>query len=97
MCRWLAERGAQSLVIVSRTAGNSKKVQELRSELSHISLDVNIRAICCDVSDMAGLRRALDAYAHDGLPPIRGVIHGGMELQVCFFGGLYGVYGKAKC
>ncbi|KAK3389414.1 hypothetical protein B0H63DRAFT_518643 [Podospora didyma] len=81
VCRWLAEHGAKSLVIISRTAGHSKKVQELRTELNDISRDVNIRAICCDVSDMADLRRALDACAPDGVPPIRGVIHGGMVLR----------------
>jgi len=86
ICRWLAEQGAEHLVVVSRSAKNTEKIRQLRAELENLEQDVNITAIGCDISDAAQLKKELDAYAASGAPAIRGIIHGGMELRVCFPG-----------
>ncbi|KAL1841095.1 hypothetical protein VTJ49DRAFT_7426 [Mycothermus thermophilus] len=79
ICRWLAEQGAQHLVVLSRSAGDDKAA-DLREELSDVG-PVSIGAIACDISNRDELKRALGEYAQTGNPPIRGVIHGGMELR----------------
>ncbi|KAK3352846.1 hypothetical protein B0T25DRAFT_580684 [Lasiosphaeria hispida] len=81
VCRWLAERGAKHLVVVSRSAGSEEKTRQLRAELEEFGRDTNITAISCDISNMAQLEASLNAYNRGRAPPIRGIIHGGMELR----------------
>ncbi|KAK3323347.1 hypothetical protein B0T19DRAFT_372277 [Cercophora scortea] len=84
ICRWLAEQGARHLVVVSRSAGVPERVTSLRAELQAISSTAitDVTAIGCDISDPIQLTQALDAYtARAGVPPIGGVIHGGMVLR----------------
>lgn len=71
-------------MVVSRSAGNADKIASLRKELDTTSRGVNITAIGCDISNMKELKTALDEYARARLPPIKGIIHGGMELKVCY-------------
>ncbi|EAA29886.2 hypothetical protein GE21DRAFT_5309 [Neurospora crassa] len=79
ICSWLAEHGAKNLVIVSRNA-KADKLAQLQTELNHVSKGVKVTAISCDISNMAVLTKALDCVER-GVPPIRGIIHGGMELR----------------
>ncbi|KAK0621803.1 hypothetical protein B0T17DRAFT_493633 [Bombardia bombarda] len=81
VCRWLVEHGAKNLVVASRSAGATEKAHELRAELLDIVYDVNVIAVSCDISDKADLDRAIRTCADGGLPPIRGIIHGGMDLR----------------
>jgi len=83
VCHWLAEHGAKSLVVISRGASDGKIVQ-LKSELSDIGKDVQVTAVGCDISDLAALNSALDNLTNSGVPPIKGIVHGGMDLRVCF-------------
>ena len=87
VCRWLAERGAKSLVVASRNAATATdKLEQLRLELEDAGCeDVQVTAISCDISDMAGLKKALDECVASGVPSIKGIIHGGMDLRVSPF------------
>lgn len=79
ICSWLASHGAKHLVVVSRNA-KADKLAQLQTELNHVSKGVKVTAISCDISNMAVLTKALDCVKL-GVPPIRGIIHGGMELR----------------
>jgi NAD(P)-dependent dehydrogenase (short-subunit alcohol dehydrogenase family) len=79
----LAEHGARHLLVVSRTANTAGKVDSLREELNSTGHNVDITAIGCDISNMGELKAALDEHARARRPPIKGIIHGGMELRVC--------------
>lgn len=67
--------------MASRSAGGSERVHQLRKELKDAAADVSVTAISCDISDMTQLQTALDGYTASGAPAIKGVVHGGMELQ----------------
>jgi NADPH:quinone reductase-like Zn-dependent oxidoreductase len=82
ICRWLAEHGARHLVVISRSANTGGKVESLQEELNTTGHNVDVTAIGCDISNMSELRKALDEHARARRPPIKGVIHGGMELKV---------------
>lgn len=82
ICHWLAEHGARHLVIVSRSANTAGKVDKLREELETTARGVNITAIGCDISNMSEVQTSLDEYARTRMPPIKGIVHGGMELRV---------------
>ncbi|KAL2193905.1 polyketide synthase [Corynascus similis CBS 632.67] len=81
ICHWLAEHGARNLVVVSRSANSSGKVESLREDLSVSGHNVDVTAIGCDISNMTELKKALDEHARARKPPIKGIIHGGMELR----------------
>ncbi|KAK0620712.1 hypothetical protein B0T14DRAFT_432757 [Immersiella caudata] len=81
ICRWLAEQGAEQLVVVSRSANNAEKTRRLQSELDDLPHEVKVTAIGCDISNTSQLKKELDAYRASGAPAIRGIIHGGMELR----------------
>lgn len=82
ICHWLAEHGARHLVVVSRSASTGGKVESLREELATAGYNVVVSAIGCDISDKVELVKALDEHARARRPPIKGIIHGGMELRV---------------
>ena len=79
ICSYLASHGAKNLVVLSRNA-KADKLAQLQTELNHVAKGVKVTAISCDISNMAVLTKALDCVAR-GVPPIRGIIHGGMELR----------------
>ncbi|KAK3936681.1 lovastatin diketide synthase LovF [Diplogelasinospora grovesii] len=81
ICRWMVEHGARNLVILSRSAGTQQKINELLSEIGDVGKDVRVKAIGCDISDLAQLQNAMKQCWDEGIPPIKGVIHGGMELR----------------
>jgi NAD(P)-dependent dehydrogenase (short-subunit alcohol dehydrogenase family)/aryl carrier-like protein len=73
---WLAERGARSLIFVSRSAGAMPEDEILLKELKAMSC--NVSYIQGKVQDRATVERAIAAA--DGRP-IRGVLHLAMVLQ----------------
>ncbi|KAK3991082.1 putative polyketide synthase [Cladorrhinum sp. PSN332] len=82
VCHWMVGHGARNLVVVSRSAAVDGRADELKLELEEaFKHDVNVMGIGCDISVESELSRALIAHARSGMPPIRGVIHGGMELK----------------
>ncbi|WHT16646.1 SDR family oxidoreductase [Crossiella sp. CA-258035] len=68
VARWLAERGARELVLVSRRGPAAPGAAELHAELAELGAEVRIEA--CDVSDRGQLRELLarvgdlDAVVH---------------------------------
>jgi NAD(P)-dependent dehydrogenase (short-subunit alcohol dehydrogenase family) len=93
ICHWLAEHGARNLVVVSRSANTGGKINSLREELEATGHNVDVTAIGCDISHMGELTRALDEHARARRPPIKGIIHGGMELRVsCHIPGIKQTY-----
>ncbi|MFJ1991470.1 type I polyketide synthase [Streptomyces asiaticus] len=78
VARWLADRGAPRLHLVSRSGPDAPGAAELSEELTALGADVTITA--CDVSDRAALRRLIDAVPAEH--PLTAVIHtaGTMEL-----------------
>jgi len=43
---------------------------------------VEVTAMTCDISKPVELRKALNDHARERRPPIKGIIHGGMDLKV---------------
>lgn len=77
--KFLVQQGARHIVLASRQGPESAKVQALIEELA--GSDANIVPISCDVGDMENVR-ALVTHCAATMPPIRGVIHGAMVLDV---------------
>ncbi|KAI7920192.1 hypothetical protein M0657_004557 [Pyricularia oryzae] len=76
--RWMASKGAKSLVLVSRKGAVTPEAQVLVAELQDLGVKVTTPA--CDATDKMALRRALDqCVAH--MPPIKGVIQCSMVLK----------------
>lgn len=76
--RWLAQRGARHLAILSRSGSTAPEAQVLLAELK--AMGVNVRAVPCDVADEPSLRVALRLIDTE-MPPLAGVIHSAMVLD----------------
>lgn len=75
--RWMAQRGARHLILLSRSGPVSHAAQILVKELE--GAGVTIRAPQCDVSNSDSLVAALDQCMD--MPPIKGCLQGTMVLQ----------------
>lgn len=76
--RWLAEQGANSLLLLNRRGASTTEarqaIQQLRAQ------GVSVFAPNCDVTDKAALQAVLQ-QAQQTLPPLRGIIHAAMVLD----------------
>ncbi|MGD0739971.1 MAG: SDR family NAD(P)-dependent oxidoreductase [Terracidiphilus sp.] len=75
--RWLAERGARSLVLVGRSSPSLEaegRLAELRSS------GARVEVLAADVSREEDIVRVLD-FIRANLPPLRGVLHAAMVLS----------------
>ncbi|MEU0009555.1 SDR family NAD(P)-dependent oxidoreductase, partial [Streptomyces sp. NPDC006314] len=72
VARWLAYRGAEHLVLVSRRGAQAPGAEELRAELTGIGARVTVAA--CDVTDRAALAGLLERLRAGGTP-VRSVVH----------------------
>lgn len=81
IARWLAEKGAGSLVLLSRTAASGMENKAFAEDLRNV-YGTDVRAFDCDVGD----REALDAVLQQcqDMPPIKGCVTGAMVLDVSF-------------
>ena len=80
IARWAIAHGARHLILLSRHAADSPHTHSLQAELTHQGATIAARN--CDASNLAELSTALaDCAAQDGMPPVRGVVHGGMVLD----------------
>jgi NADPH:quinone reductase-like Zn-dependent oxidoreductase/acyl transferase domain-containing protein/SAM-dependent methyltransferase len=78
--RWLARRGAQNIILLSRsTPEKNVEAHRLVNELE--SLGISIRNASCDVSDFESLQGALGHMSKD-MPPIKGCFQAAMVLHV---------------
>ncbi|KAL0256846.1 Type I Iterative PKS [Diplodia seriata] len=83
MAKWMAQKGARNVVLLSRSGKTDGKVGQLIEDVRQ-SLDANIVVRACDVADEASVR-ALVADCKASMPPIRGVIHAAMVLKDVLF------------
>ncbi|KAG8157863.1 hypothetical protein KVR01_012135 [Diaporthe batatas] len=79
--RWMAQRGARHLILLSRSGPKSKTAQELVKELEQAG--VTVRTPQCDVSNSSALIAALDQCKD--MPPIKGCLQATMVLQDTLF------------
>lgn len=76
--RWLAERGAGHLVLMSRRGLDTPGAAEAVAKLTQLGVCVEVMA--CNVAERAGLQRALDLIRRN-FPPLKGVLHAAMVLD----------------
>lgn len=76
---WMVENGAKNLIFVSRSGTAKAEAATLVDRLGKVG--VNVVVLKCDVSDYDQLSAAV-GNALQAMPPIRGIIHGGMVLNV---------------
>ncbi|KAK6080630.1 beta-ketoacyl synthase domain-containing protein [Seiridium cupressi] len=75
---WLIGVGAKNIILLSRHAPSSPYAQPLQEDSAAVG--VKVKALDCDVADMTSLKVAL-AECGKTMPPVRGLIHGGMVLN----------------
>lgn len=72
-------KGARHIVLVSRSGSATGKVKELVDELATLGASVIVRR--CNVVSRAEVDTLVETGL-EGLPPVRGVVHGTMVLHV---------------
>ncbi|WP_415925776.1 type I polyketide synthase, partial [Streptomyces scabiei] len=72
VARWLAERGAERLVLVSRGGPDAPGAADLVAELGETG--VRAEAVACDITDRTRLAELLDRLDDAGAP-VRTVVH----------------------
>jgi NAD(P)-dependent dehydrogenase (short-subunit alcohol dehydrogenase family)/acyl carrier protein len=72
VARWLADRGAEHLVLLSRRGADAPGAAELEAEL--VARGVGVTIAACDVADLDALSALVDRLEVEA-PPIRTVIH----------------------
>lgn len=85
IARWLAEKGAGHLVLLSRSAASRPDNQALVADLRAAHPATQTLAFDCDVGDAAALRTVLATLAARGLPRVRGCVTGTMVLRDALF------------
>ena len=75
---WLVERGAKSLVLISRSAKISDDSKKIIDNLKDQGIKIYTRA--CDVTDKSALS-ALITEIQQVLPPLKGIVHAAMVLE----------------
>lgn len=79
IARWMAQKGAKCIILASRSSEVSDQVNSLIRDLGAEGTTVSVRQ--CDVSKHEDVARLASDCSRD-LPPIRGVIHSAMVLNV---------------
>lgn len=80
MARWMVNRGARNIVLLSRRGQLEGAVAQLVEDVKQ-SAGANIAVKACDVSEMDDVLR-LTRDCSEEYPPIAGVVHAGMVLRV---------------
>ena len=76
--RWLAQRGVESLVLVSRRGLQTPGIDEAVKALQAQGVQVVIKA--CDIEDPQAVAHLIQSLA-DICPPIRGVLHAAAQFD----------------
>ncbi|WP_414084046.1 type I polyketide synthase, partial [Streptomyces asiaticus] len=82
LARWLADNGAEHLVLTSRRGLAAPGAEELVAELAERGTRVTVAA--CDVADRAALQRVLDSVPDD--QPLTAVIHAAAHIDLAGLG-----------
>lgn len=81
--RWMVQRGARNLILLSRGGiAQNKPGQTLVEDLT--AQGVQVKTPLCDITDIRSLTAALDIVCHD-MPPIKGCIQATMVLRDSIF------------
>jgi acyl transferase domain-containing protein/NADPH:quinone reductase-like Zn-dependent oxidoreductase/NAD(P)-dependent dehydrogenase (short-subunit alcohol dehydrogenase family)/acyl carrier protein len=83
--RWLVNRGARNLVLLSRSGPTTEEAQDALRQFDEIG--VRVLAVSCDVSDKAALQQLLLRVKSE-MPPLAGVMHAAMVLDDGLLGNL---------
>jgi NAD(P)-dependent dehydrogenase (short-subunit alcohol dehydrogenase family) len=81
MAKWMIGRGAKHIVLLSRSGAVKGKAKEQIDELNAAGANIVVRR--CNVADKAEVMNLVSTGLMD-LPPVRGLIHGAMVLNVSF-------------
>ncbi|KAK3938873.1 hypothetical protein QBC46DRAFT_291686 [Diplogelasinospora grovesii] len=79
IARYFLDHGAKNLLLVSRNAAARASSSQLGTELAATGATVAVKN--CDVGNMGQLQSVLEECRAAGMPPVRGVVHGGMVLN----------------
>ncbi|KAL1881478.1 hypothetical protein VTK73DRAFT_3540 [Phialemonium thermophilum] len=82
MARWMVDKGARHIVLVSRSGSVTGRVKELVDEVAVVGANIVVRK--CNVANRADVDELLSAGLQ-GLPPVGGVVHGTMVLRDVLF------------
>jgi NADPH:quinone reductase-like Zn-dependent oxidoreductase len=80
LCRLLARHGAKHIVTLSRRTLDDDIRDEFEREI--VELGGILHIVKCDITDKASVMDAA-TFCRASLPPVRGIVHGGMILKVC--------------
>jgi NAD(P)-dependent dehydrogenase (short-subunit alcohol dehydrogenase family) len=80
VAKWMTERGARSIILLSKSGGAKDKLDCLLEEIKYPGVRIIVQK--CDVSDESQVRNWLKDL-ETSIPPICGVIHAAMVLRVC--------------
>ena len=78
---WLAKNGARNIVLISRSGLSSAPTRAFVEDMRALHATVKIVVRACDVGNRVQFQDLLKEL-EDMMPPIKGVIHGAMVLQV---------------
>ncbi|KAI1173240.1 hypothetical protein F4777DRAFT_458242 [Nemania sp. FL0916] len=81
--KWMADRGAKHLVVLSRSGPVSAAAVELVSDLA--ARGVKVFGPKCDASSATALAAVIKECGAQGMPPIKGCINAAMVLQDAIF------------
>ncbi|KAE8360705.1 hypothetical protein BDV27DRAFT_167683 [Aspergillus caelatus] len=79
---WFVDRGARTLLLLSRSGAKGTEVMKFIDSLQ--SKGARVIAPACDISNESALRKVLEEWQSQ-LPPIKGYIQTAMVLQDCTF------------
>ena len=79
MAEWMVQKGAQNLVLLSRSGTLRGQAASQIEALRRVGANIVVRS--CNVSNREEVEN-LVRHGLSNLPPIRGVIHGAMVLHV---------------
>ncbi|TLD08310.1 uncharacterized protein PgNI_07155 [Pyricularia grisea] len=82
--KWMAEKGARHLVVLSRSENVSPKVAEMIKE-TEAAHGTRVSVSQCDVAQAGDVERMVADISSAGMPPIKGVIHSAMVLDDVLF------------
>ena len=77
--RWLALQGAKNIILASRSGMSQIGTRELVEELQAMGVEVLVYS--CDIREEKQVSKMV-SYVQETMPPICGVIHGAMVVQV---------------
>jgi hypothetical protein len=79
MANWMVSKGAKNIVLLSRSGKLQGKAKEQIDTLNDDGAKILVRS--CDVADRASVDKLISVDLN-GLPPVRGIVHGAMVLHV---------------